>query len=398
MLTLTPQQVRRLAVLSQSLAGTAQAPTREGLLNVIRQIRCVQIDPIRAVERTQYLVLWSRVGPYDIADFDALLWEERALFEYWAHAASIVLSEDYLLYQPRMQRLREDLSAWGTKAERWLRENQDFGDAVWQELSQNGPLPARVLEDNSNSSWQSSGWSNRRNVTQMLDFLWAQGRVMVAGRQGNQKFWHTSDQWLPEQIKQPAWLEEDVVREAAQKALKALGVGTATHIKKHFLRHRYPNLAERLRELESAGHIQQVHIRDGKTEWPDTWYIHRDNLPLLDETDDARWQPRITLLSPFDNLICDRQRTELIWDFHFRLEIYVPKAKRQYGYYVLPLLYGENLAGRIDAKMDRSHNQLQINAIYFEAAYHNHPEVRAGLDQAIRSLGSFLGANEIIYP
>jgi uncharacterized protein YcaQ len=399
--TLSPTLARRLAVTRQRLAGPQAEATPAGLLEVIRAIGCVQLDPIRAVERTQYLVLWSRVGPYDPAHLDTLLWQERKLFEYWGHAASIVLTEDYPLHEPLMRRLAQGNSnhEWTRRAKAWLNDNDAFRQHILDRLRQDGSLSAAQIEDLAVRPWTSGGWTanNPRNVTQILSLMWDQGDIMVAGRKGLQKKWALTEQWLPEWANHQPWSDRDVVRQAAQRSLRALGVGTARHITNHFIRNRYPELETALAELVVEGRIIPASIGEGGVTWPGRWYIHADDLPLLEALQAGTWQPRTTLLSPFDNLICDRDRTELMWDFYFRIEIYVPKAKRQYGYYVLPILHGDRLIGRIDPSMDRKTGKLNINAVYAEPDAPQDPETAQAIAAAIAELALFLKAKEIVY-
>jgi uncharacterized protein YcaQ len=390
---ITPTQARRLAVLKQHLAAPSAAPTPAGMLDICRDIRCVQLDPIRAVERTQFLVLWSRLGLYDPAHLDTLLWQEKQLFEYWAHAASIVLTEDYPIHQVRMRNFAVGTgdSAWQRRVRSWVEANASFRDYVLQRLRSEGPLASSQIEDRTVQPWTSDGWNNNQNVRQMLSFLWEEGKIVVAARKGLQKKWALADGYFPDWTPTEELTEREAVRRAALLSLRALGVGTSRHINYHFTRGRYPGLEEILAELVAAGDIQPAQVGA----WPDTWYIHRDDLPLLDQLADGEWQPRTVLLSPFDNLIADRDRTELMWNFHFRIEIYVPKAKRQYGYYVLPLLHGDRLVGRIDPRMDRKTGILHLNALYAEPDAPRDPATTQAITQTITDLATFLGATEI---
>ena len=145
-----------------------------------------------------------------------------------------------------------------------------------------------------------------------------------------------------------------------------LGAATSQHIKNNYTRWRYPHLSKVLTGLEREGAIQRVAVEHNGTILPGTWYIHRDDLPVLEGIEAGDWQPRTTLLSPFDNLIANRERTELLFDYRFRIEIYVPKHRREYGYYVLSILHGDHIIGRLDPVMDRKAGRLNINAVYAE--------------------------------
>ncbi|HEX9922609.1 MAG TPA: crosslink repair DNA glycosylase YcaQ family protein, partial [Anaerolineae bacterium] len=235
-LNLTPTLARRLAITRQRLAGPRPEPTPAGIMEIMRDLGCIQIDPIRAVERTQFLVLWSRLGHYDPAHLDTLLWEERQLFEYWAHAASIVLTEDYPIHQAQMRRLAGNESGWSERVRAWLAENQAFRQHVLDRLRQEAPLASREFKDLSIIPWKSTGWTNDRNVDRMLGFLWEQGDIMVTERKGLQKKWGLTEQHLPDWTPREVLSDDDVVRRAAEKSLWALGVGTAKHINNHFIR------------------------------------------------------------------------------------------------------------------------------------------------------------------
>lgn len=396
-LILTPTLARRLAVTRQRLAGPRPEATPAGIMEIMRDIGCLQIDPIRAVERTQYLVLWSRLGNYDPAHLDRLLFKEKQLFEYWAHAASIVLTEHYPIHQVRMRRFNQRNSGWAKQVQAWLAENEPFQQYILERLGREGPLAVDQLEDLAVNPWGSTGWTNGRNVNRMLEFLWAQGQVLVAERKGLRKKWALAGRHLPEWVSAEPLPEREAVRRAAQISLRALGVGTAKQISNHFVRGYYPNLNKILAELVKEERVIPVSIQDDQTAWRGDWYIHAEDLPLLERLQGDGWQPRTTLLSPFDNLICDRERTELMWDFYFRIEIYVPAAKRQYGYYVLPILHGDQLIGRIDPKMDRKNRRLQINAMYAEAGAPQDRTTGQAIQAAITDLADFLGAAEVVY-
>lgn len=400
--TITPTTARRLAITRQHLAGPRPTTDAAGMLNVIRDLGCLQLDPIAAVAPSHLLVLWSRLGSYDLTTLDTLLWDEQSLFEYWAHCASIVLTEDYPLHQLRMREYARIAAGESTEARvwhAWIEENAELRQHLLQEIEQRGPLLSREIEDLAVSDWQSDGWNGGRNVGRMLHYLWISGQITVAGRSrvGGQKLWNLSERVLPDWTPHDELTDEEYVRIATQRSLRALGVGRLADIRQHFIRFRYPGLPAALKALEAEGRIARVAIAEDGMAWPGVWYVHADDLALLDRLEDGDWEPRTTLLSPFDNLICDRARTELLWDFEFRIEIYVPKEKRRWGYYVLPILHGDRLIGRIDPAMDRKSGTLTINNIYLEADTHLSSETTRAVSGAIEELATFLGAREIAY-
>lgn len=386
---------RRLALTRQRLAG----PRPSSLMEVVRSLGCLQLDPLSTVARSHVLVLQSRLGRYDLAELDRLLWEERRLFEYWAHCASIVLTEDYPLYHTWMRRYPRGDSTYSVDIRAWVNQNQELKRYILTELCRHGPLLSRDLEERGQqpTKWVSTGWTTNRNISRMLDYLWMSGKIMVAGRQGIQKVWDLAERCLPAWTPHAPLTEHETARQAAVRSLRALGVGTASHVERHFTRGRYPHLDKVLTELEAEGQIRHVAIRhDGQT-WPGEWYVHSADLPLLAQVQNGSWEPRTTLLSPFDNLVCDRQRTEELFNFDFRIEIYTPKAKRRFGYYVMPILHGDQLIGRLDPELDREKEQLTINAVHAEADAPQTRRVAAAVAGAVEDLAGFLGARKIVY-
>lgn len=318
---------RRIAVRAQVLDGSATT-----ILDTVRTLGFLQIDPISTVAPPQQLVLWSRLGPYDVAELDRLLWVEKKLFEWNAYIWPI---ESLPLVQARMRRRRRSRHY---AHERWshefLQRNARFKRYVLRELDRNGPMPSRELEHESTPRPdEPHRWWGSREVTLMLEILHAYGVVAVAGRQGKQRLWDLAERWYP-----PA--ETMSVREAdrvlAAQRFRALGV-----------------------RLTKAG-----------------WEAHPD-------VSSAEVPDRVTFLSPFDRLIHDRDRTEALFDFHYRLEMYVPPAKREYGYYVLPILVGDRLVGRIEPRFDRKTNTLEVLGAWGDTSR---------VDEALSSLASWLGA------
>jgi len=390
-LTLSPSLTRRLFIAKQRLAGPLPEPAPDSLLNIVRNIGCLQIDPISAVARSHLLVMFSRVGPYDLAALDQLIYADKHLFEYWAHCASFVLTEDYPLFRPLMRDY-----PWSERTRNWLKENEKLKRYILNAIRRRGPLLSRDLEEGGidRQEWVSTGWTSGRNISRMLDILWIGGQIMVAGRDGIQKKWDLTERVLPEWTPRTRLPEREREHTATLKAIRALGAATPRHINYHFMRENYPHLARTLTELEAAGRVARLTVRDADTVWPGTWYIAQDDLIALDQLSNGDWAPRTTLLSPFDNLICDRNRTELMFNFNFRIEIYVPKPKRKYGYYVLPILHDDQIIGRIDPEMDREHSVLNVNAVYAEPGA---PKAGDAVRGAIESLAKFLGATEINY-
>lgn len=395
--TISPTLARRLTVMRQRLAGPRPPADSDGIMDVMRDIGYVQIDPMRVVAPSHLLVLWSRLGQYDPAHLERLLWQERRLFQDWAQATSIVLTEDYPIFSALKRSFATNDKPWAKRIRTWVEKNKKARRYILTQLRRKGPLPSDSFEDKFVEDWRSTGWTAGRNINMMLTILWAQGKVMIAGRKRGRKIWDLTEHYLPDWVPREQLSDSEVFRRAAQKSLRAIGVARATHIKQHYIRRCYGNIENVLTELEADGRIMRVEIRDDKRVWLGRWYIHIDDQPLLDRLAAGEWEPRTTLLSPFDNLICDRRRTEQIFNFHFRLEVYVPKSQRKYGCYVMPILHGDRLIGRIDPVMDRKRKRLKINAVYAEPNAPKTKETARAVATAVEELGAFLRAEEILY-
>jgi uncharacterized protein len=384
---------RRLAIRKQRLSGPTPASSPARVLDVVQDIRCVQLDPISVVARSPLLVLRSRLSNFGPAHLDRLLWRDRSLFEYWAHAASIVLSEDYPIHRYLMR----THPPHGGRFRGWAERNDALRRSILRAVSRRGPVRLRDLEGNAVSeSWVSTGWTRDRNVDQMVRFLWVTGKLMVSERRGLEKWWDLTSRILPPEVMAGRALRDvEVTRRAAELSLRGLGVATAGHIKGHFTQGRYPGLPEVLDRLERTGVIERVDVGSDGSRLPGTWYVHRDDLALLERIERGRWEPRTTLLSPFDNLIHDRKRSALLFGLDYRMEIYVPKASRRYGYYAMPLLDGDRFLARVDPAVDRERGRLLLHAVTPEAGVAADRSTARSVAAAIRDLATWAGAGDI---
>ena len=386
---------RRLAVEAQRLDGPPprRRPGRDEVLAVCDTLGCLQLDPIGVVARSHLIVLFSRLGPFDEALLERLVYGERMLFEYWAHEASIVRSADLPLHAWRMRTPARRGGAWQARVEAWWADNAVLRAHVLARLDADGPLAAREIEDRSVRPWTTTGWSNERNVARMLDLMWVRGQVGVARRDGGRRLWDRLERCLPAGAPREELSDHEVTRRAAQRALRMLGVARAPHIRAHFTRGRYPGLPAVLAELEREGAIVPVAVAglDGD------WWVHASDAERLAAlaAADAPRRPRTVLLSPFDNLLCDRARTEQLFGFSHRLEIYTPKARRRWGYFVLPILRGERLIGRADLSVDRRAGRLVATAVHRETGAPNGRAAGAAVRRELERLAAWRGATEI---
>ncbi|HWC14332.1 MAG TPA: crosslink repair DNA glycosylase YcaQ family protein [Actinomycetota bacterium] len=385
---------RRLAITKQRLAGPPPTPNADGIVELAVQLGCLQIDPIRVVEHPQYLIPWSRLGHYEHAELDKAMWEEKRLFHYWAHAASLVPTSDYPIHQVMMRRY--PAMYWSVHHERlvaFLDANKTLRRHILLQLRKKGPLRTSDFKDLAVKSYKSSGWNTDRNVDRMLDYLWTKGKVMIVGRTGQQRVWDLAERWFPEWTPTERLSLQQSTRLAIERSVKAMGIAMKKQIWQYFTRWRYHDLPAALEELERKGILVRVDVPGVRGEW----HMHRDDLELFEKLREGQWEPRTTLLSPFDPLIADRTRTKVMWGFDYAIEIYVPKHKRKYGYYVLPILIGDTLVGRLDPVMDRKSGILTINNIWREAGTPNDRATGEAITGAIEELAVFVGAQRVDY-
>jgi hypothetical protein len=370
---LTLAQARRLAVASQLLP----APRGTGILDVARHIGYLQLDPTNSVARSHELVLWSRLGPYDKDELERLCWEDRLLYEY---NAALVPVDHYPIHADTMKRFPSWSDVWTERVKLWLEKNATLRRQILSQLRKRGPVASRDLKGLTHVRWQSTGWTNERNVTQMLHFLHRQGKVVIAGRQGQQRLWDLADRWLPSDSRLPL---REAELQVADRSARALGVATAKEIQwEYFAGGPYPGMNKAIDTLVKRGRLRPAEIEGLRGQH----FVHVDALPAMDE----KLPRRTTFLSPFDPLIRNRERTEALWDFYYRIEIYVPKAKRQYGYFVLPILHGDELVGRIDPVFDRKTGVLRVNNVWWEPGRRE-----VSLERPLERLAKLVGADTI---
>jgi uncharacterized protein len=333
-------EVRRIAVRAQLL--DSRRPT--SLLDVVRQLTLLQIDPAAAIAPNADLVAWSRLGSsYSPIELDAAL-ADRTLLEL---RAMIRPSEDLALYRADMAGWelaeRGQLPGWRASNRDWVRANDACRLDILDRLGSSGPLPSRDLPDTCKVPWRSSGWTNNRNVTQLLEFMVLRGEVAIAGRRGGDRLWDLATRVYPDDPVVPV---DEALRIRNERRLRALGVA----------RTRGPECPVEPVDVGEAGEAAVVEGVKGK------WRVDPS---LLGQP----FSGRAALLSPFDRLIHDRKRTVELFEFDYQLEMYKPAAKRRWGYFALPILYGDRLVGKLDATADRKAGVLRVDAIHQDVPF-----------------------------
>ena len=349
-LQLGRDEARQLAVRAQLLDATR--PT--DLVDLVEQLTLLQIDPTAAIAPNADLVAWSRLGAsYRPADLTRAL-EDRTLFELRAFVRPM---SAIALHVPEETAYTAQASVRG-----WLDANNGFRRDVLARLRDAGPLLSRDVPDTCQVPWGSTGWTNNRNVTQMLELLSARGEVAVAGRMGRQRLWDVADRVYPSFEPLPAG---EAQRRREQRRLRSLGLARA----------KTAAVPGEPIAVGEAGVPVTVDGLDGQ------WRADPDAL-------DQPFTGRTALLSPFDRLVHDRDRTKDLFDFDYILEMYKPAAKRRWGYFALPVLHHDRLVGKLDAKADRRAETLTVHALHEDVRFSN--AMRSDVEAEIEALAAWL--------
>ena len=354
--TLSRREARRLAVRAQWL--DRQRPAY--LLDLVRHITLLPIDPTTVIAPSADLVAWSRLGmPYERVELGRAL-EKRVLIEF---RGTVRPAEDLALYRAEMELWRTGpLQGWRKAQRDWVQRNNACRRDILERLSASGPLMSRELPDTCEIPWKSTGWTNNRNVTQMLEFMVKRGEVAVAGRQGNERLWDLADRVYPDDPVVP--LDEAESRRNKRR-LGALGIA----------RSHGPECPVEPLDVHEAGAEAVVEGVRG------TWRIDPE---LLDQP----FSGRAALLSPFDRLLHDRRRMVDLFEFEYALEMYKPASTRRWGYFALPILYDDRLVGKLDATADRKVGALRVNAIHWDVEPST--SMAAAVEQEIGDLADWL--------
>jgi hypothetical protein len=373
--TISLTALRRLAIAAQGYAPRGRAGTRREVEETIRRLSCVQLDSITAVERSHRIALGSRVGAYPRETVSRLLSEGR-VFEYWAHEACVIPVEDWPLFRAVM-----------TNHHPWrgdvLAKEPQLADEVRAAIRERGPLASRDFEgDGGGGMWN---WKPAKIV---LEALWNAGEVVIAGRvRGFQRLYD-----VPERVLPPAVLDAPVpdeatrLRELVVRAVRARGALTEAAVKEHWrLRGGAARIRPHADTLVAEGVLERLAVDDGGP-------------PVLVPAGAPLDPPRpaaAVLLSPFDNLLWDRSLARRLFGFHHVIEVYKPAPQRQYGYYVLPLLWRDRIVGRADIKSERSEGTLVVRAFHLEPGVRRSAALDDALDRALDKLRRVIGLERV---
>jgi uncharacterized protein YcaQ len=378
------KQARRIALTAQGLSGNQPEPkaTRWSTLGrTIDDLNLLQIDSVNVLSRSHYLPLFSRLGSYDrdVLDAHTLGDRKRKCFEYWAHEASFLPHRFQPLLRWRMDDARNGQGIYKGLTQ-FAKEKPQVLDRTLEKVRQEGPLRPRDFGQPAVRSGEWWGWNEHKTA---LEYLFWTGDVTTAKRDGFERVYDVPDRVLPQDaLDAPTPDRADAMRELARQSARALGIATETDIRDYF---RLPVQCARqaVQELAEEGDIAQVQVAG----WSKPAYVWKDARP-------ARKFDRATVLSPFDPLVWNRDRAHRLFGFHYRIEIYTPAPKRQFGYYVLPILVGEDLVGRLCMKADRQASILRINAAWHEDDMPPGPVAEA-ISPTLKQMAGWLGLERV---
>ena len=377
--TLSPKAARRIALAAQGF-GRARptAPGRSHVRDAARRLGVIQIDSVNVVTRTHYLPAFSRLGEYPREGLEAEAWgPRRSLFEYWGHEASLLPLETQPLFRWRMERARG--GAMWTGLSRFGREKRDYIDGVLAEIERRGPVTGGDFAEGPRGA---PGWWSWSDGKRALEWLFWAGMITTKTRNGFERVYDLTERALPARIiGLPTPDEAEAQRELVRISARAMGVATAADLRDYF---RLPvaDARERVAELVEAGELTPVSVKG----WRQTGYLAAG----------ARKPRKVAgaaLLSPFDNLIWARDRTERLFGTRVRLEIYTPAHKRTHGYYVLPFLEDEAITARVDLKADRKAGVLLVQAAWREPGAT--AETPARLAAELKRMAGWLGLEAV---
>ena len=372
-IALTCAEARRVALAAQGFAvnrpsGRIDARHYDRLL---RHVKLLQLDSVNVAVRTHYMPAFSRLGPYPRENLDDFAYRKSRLFEGWGHMASLMPMDHYPLLRHRMDTARPWPQLQGL-----IDEHRGYIESVRQQVAARGPLTVSDLDDagERNGPW----WGLSRGKV-ALEWLFHTGSL-AASRRGNfTRVYDLAERVIPQQFLQmPPMSREDAQREMLILGAEALGIGTLADLADYF-RIKVPEARPRVQELVEEGLLNEASVEG----WPQPAYMHKDARP-------QRRSGATAIISPFDSLVWFRDRTERLFEFLYRIEIYVPKSKRRYGYYVYPFLHAGELVARVDLKADRSAGVLLVQAAYLEEG-RDAGDVSAALARELESMAEWLG-------
>ena len=373
---ITLNSARKLALHCQGLDGRWKLPKgKEGIAQAIERLGYVQIDTIAVIQRAHHHTIWARRPDYTLEMLHQLQSKDRRVFEYWTHAASYVPFCNYRYYIPRMKSF-----AASERTRSWRKENPKIVKEVLKRIREEGPLGSADFK----SSKRTGPWWGWKPAKQALESLFNTGELMVAARRNFQRLYDLPERVLPDGIDTTEPTRDEVDRFLVRRGLSSRGVLSTEEP-----RRRLPRVDEVLQELVDAGEVTPVEIKELNGA---PHHVLTENLEQVPKTT----RKQLHILSPFDSLIIDRNRLEKLFGFDFKIECYLPEAKRRYGYFCLPLLWGTEFVGRLDPKADRKAKTFIVRKLILEPNFKDYDALIPALAKKLQSFAAFNDCEQVI--
>ncbi|MDE5418990.1 winged helix DNA-binding domain-containing protein [Labilibaculum sp. DW002] len=373
--SLSIQQARKLVLLSQKIPpAKASGTALSASLSAIEHLGYIQIDTISAIERAHHHTLWNRNPLYQNTHLDQLV-ADKKVFEYWSHAAAYLPMRDYRFSLPRKRAIANG------DAKHWFKRDAKLMNSVLKRIADEGPLMAKDFDQTGKKKGE---WTTKP-AKQALENLFMQGDVMIGSRLNFHKVYELTERVLPDDINTNIPNEEEHLRFLINRYLEANGLGQASEIA-YLLKNTKIPVQGMLQEMHLSGELMQIIVGENK------YYTLANSLELLNK---PLARNKLNILSPFDNLVIQRKRLKTLFNFDYQIECYVPEAKRQYGYFSLPILWNGKFVARMDCKAERKNNILHINHIALEDKLTKTEDFAYSLVKELQSFMKFNNCNKV---
>lgn len=377
---ISKSQARKIAV-NASWKPEGNGRGKQATLQTVQHLGYVQIDTISVIERAHHHVFWSRQGDYKPDYLNTLLAEDRAVFEHWAHAAAYIPIEDYRYYIPKMEGFRKPPT--GKRRREVYNSVQPLFKTILKRIRDEGGLASKDFKQVRERT--SEGWWDWKPAKVALEYLYLRGDLMVSARRNFQRVYDLAERVLPADLPATQPSPKECAEFQIRRSLNAMGIARESEMAKHIQVCDRKDLKNNLKEQVESGDLLEVGIREVDGE---VYYAHPETLDRLSSLKSPR---QVRIVSPFDNLVIQRERMSLLFDFDYTIECYVPAPKRKYGYFVCPVLWGPNLVARIDMKADRKSKQLLVNHLHGEPGLKSGKRFDSLLSKALESFAVFNG-------
>ncbi len=381
------KSARRLMIEKQGITRFPESKGKKAVVDTIRRLGCLQIDTISVIERAHYLTLWSRLGSYDKNHLDESAYKDRKLFEYWAHAACFVPYDDYRFYLHAMKVREEEMKARFVKR---TGKGVEVLDQVLARIKDEGPLCSKDFK----GPKRNGGWWNRKTEKVAMDTMYGAGILMVSDRVSFQRYYDLSENVIPSWVDVEPPSDDERIEFFIRKTLQCLGAIKPIDVRKYYHHHSVKlgqttkQVEKRLNELNG---VSGIRVEGDKN----THYCLDEDIERLEIVDGDFGFDDVRLIIYFDNMMWNRERGQHLFGFESKLEIYLPQDQRVYGYYHLPVLYGDQLVARIEPKMDRKEKKLIIRGYWTEPGFNETEDYREKLERNLEDFAAFHGAESI---